>query len=473
MKFASPRGAMLFIGFFAPLFIVAALRWLDHGFGIVEIAPVFFHMFGNLDGTDPSFIWSFFRYVLLAPAAEAFALVWLSRRFRAACIPALVLTYGFFAWFALKTYKIMAAIPANQGFFAKPTDFYEKNYVAPVAADIKFGTKRSVVILVLESMDDSYREPSLFGRNLIPRLSQMMDKGEHVENYTSVSGLNFTMGGLAGMLCGLPVNYIYNRGDWLGKVLPNATCAPEILKAQGYDTAYFAAGRASFGGIEYFMSGHGVEKILDGKHFRDKYGEKKLGPKSWGGVNDEKLFEFIKVELAQIKSQNRPYFAVVSTMDMHAPGFLSPSCVEAGGDKGDFRDVVSCVDTLTADFVDWLRGFDREAVILVLADHNTMRNSISSGLDRSPRRNLLNVMLNAPGKIPADRSALAIDFFPTIIRAAGGDVKGCRLGLGRSLFADCATGGGKTLLEQFGVDELVLKLTSPNALYNRFMGIDK
>ena len=65
-----------------------------------------------------------------------------------------------------------------------------------------------------------------------------------------------------------------------------------------------------------------------------------------------------------------------------------------------------------------------------------------------------------------------MDFFPTIIEAAGGKIDGCKLGLGVSLSEKCRH--IKTLRERYEDKKLEKKMEQKNDLYYKLVtGIKK
>ena len=70
------------------------------------------------------------------------------------------------------------------------------------------------------------------------------------------------------------------------------------------------------------------------------------------------------------------------------------------------------------------------------------------------------------------RPVSAMDFFPTVIEAAGGKIDGCRLGLGVSLSKRCNK--TKTLRERFDKPQLEQLMEQNNDLYYKLAtGKDK
>lgn len=164
----------------------------------------------------------------------------------------------------------------------------------------------------------------------------------------------------------------------------------------------------------------------------------------------------------------------METINTHCEGYFTDACRKMGFAQETMEDIAKCDDKITYDFVQWMRQADPSAVIILLNDHPQHSGEIMKKLSRIKNRPLANVFINTNIFDGANmsRPVAAFDFFPTIIESAGGEIHGCRLGLGTSLSARC--GANKTLREQYGDAPLEKLMEQRNDLYYKLAsGVDK
>jgi hypothetical protein len=114
--------------------------------------------------------------------------------------------------------------------------------------------------------------------------------------------------------------------------------------------------------------------------------------------------------------------------------------------------------------VNWFRRADPSAVVILVNDHNSRNARLPAG-----PRPLNNVFIGTDIFKGANmsRKIMSVDFFPTIVEAAGGIIKGCRLGIGTSVSARCRH--VLTLREKYGDDKIDALMGSKNMLYRYLM----
>ncbi len=119
---------------------------------------------------------------------------------------------------------------------------------------------------------------------------------------------------------------------------------------------------------------------------------------------------------------------------------------------------------LITDFISWVnkQDFAKDTTIVLVGDHLRMDDGLFNNY--SKQRYIYNCFINSVyenKKINKDRTFWQTDLFPTILEAIGFKIEGDRLGLGTSLFSN-----KKTLLEEFGEQNLITELAKRNKLYN-------
>ncbi|MDR1009263.1 MAG: sulfatase-like hydrolase/transferase [Rickettsiales bacterium] len=469
----SRRGVCLFAFYFLLAFPFCFYYWVSTSFfKIAEngsvLSPLFVHIFANIvDGATPELVRKFISYCVLLPllisGLGAYASVRSGWIWRGGAV-------GLYLFALLAAHSYIKMQPADKeiikSMFAPPSTFYEENYVAPADVNITFGEKRNLVLVILESVDLEFANAELLGRNAIPRLHAMYKENPHAEGYSDLPGMNFTIGGITGIMCGVPLNYVGNSGAFLkgSGILPNAVCVAEILRGGGYVTGMAIASTGEFSGKRHFAEMHGFEHVWDGISLREAHPEISEDKYFWGGVEDETTLKYAFENIAALKKSGKPYFVAVETVNTHSPFYISESCAENWGErKGGLVDAVACNDKVIGDFIDKVRRLDPTAAVLVVSDHNLM--SPPDEFANRQNRWLVNFMINSSRPVRAERRVAAFDWFPTLVEMAGGRMKGRRLGLGTSVFSDVPN-----VLERYpeGIDALLVR---KNLLYMRLMGV--
>ena len=155
----------------------------------------------------------------------------------------------------------------------------------------------------------------------------------------------------------------------------------------------------------------------------------------------------------------------METINTHLEGFFTDYCRNIGFKQETTQDITKCDDKIIYDFVKWFRAADPTAVIILLNDHKQHSGPLMKKLNTISNRPLANVFINTPIFQGADlhRPVSAMDFFPTMLSAAGAKIDGCKMALGVSL--DTACQGTKTLRERFSDQELQSMMEQKNDLY--------
>ncbi|MBE6447823.1 MAG: LTA synthase family protein [Alphaproteobacteria bacterium] len=349
-------------------------------------------------------------------------------------------------------------------------DFYIHNWVKPEALFV--GPKKpNLIMLIMESMEETFADKNWWGKNLIPNLSAYQQKGYSFSGYNNTSGTWWTMGNIVGAWCGIPltlptgINVLYNNTDFLG----NAYCLPDILKANEYNLFYITGGATKFAGMDVFLKSHGYTD----KDIVDELSIAKQNPliyRDVWGVEDSSVYQMFKNKIIKMSQDEKPFFAAMSTIDMHTPFPKLPATCK--GDKDNFYDVVSCADKQAADFIKWFyqQSFSANTVLVIVGDHLFMDAQLERTDIKFPSQNrtIFNLFINSKSKISAEiqRKFTAVDIFPTILESLGFTLKDNRAALGVSLFAPDKK---QTLLERLGNKKLEQELLKNSDTYNSFL----
>lgn len=351
------------------------------------------------------------------------------------------------------------------------SNFYEKNYVHPNQEKIVFKQgKKNLIILYLESIENSYMEAEVFGENLMPNIEKFIKKYGALGHYQQVLGTGWTMGGFVSSNCSIPLTAdlsFYTQDVNYGAV-PGAICLQDILAAHGYELFMLAGTSNDFAGMKEFLNEHGVkpENIFEWQYFKNKYGMSVKG-NIWG-AKDRVVLKKAQEIILQQKKVNKPFFMTINTVDTHlSKGYVEENCNRL---YGDYRDVIRCFDKEIGNFLHWFekQNLFNDTVLLVIGDHLVMdENIIKKYLNpRDKNREITSFMLGADlKKLNSEQNFCAFDLMPTLLTAIGADWGKSYLGLGRSLFDS----RNKNLIDKLGVEKLNDELLYRSKLYENFI----
>ncbi len=315
---------------------------------------------------------------------------------------------------------------------------YEKEYVQ--VSSLKGNPKpENIVIVFLESMENSFSDEQIFGRNLIPNLSAIQKESLSFPNYLSLVGTSNTISAQVAFFCGIPLDYFFAH-DSRSNFYPKLKCFPELLQKQGYHTVWFQGGDLTYVGTNIFLQSHGFSDITGKKELlkQNKITESDSGTK-WG-INDKKVFELAKEQLTELIKMTIPFLYVVVTLDTHAPnGYVSKNC----SFNEDIYGAVECADKNVSEFVHWFQNqpfYDNTRLILI-GDHPQMKSELTKKMHslKFPfqKRTVYTAFLKkGQDNFQIDKKWSMPDMAPTILEWLGYNLPQHSFGLGRSIFSD-------------------------------------
>lgn len=344
-------------------------------------------------------------------------------------------------------------------------DELHAEYSVPARKDISFEKKRSIVIVLAESMETSFNDPRL-EEPLMPNMKSLQSVSQYAHNFVPVYGTGWTMASVTGWFFGLPLRlpngidgnrYISKKG-----FLPGAESIFDILKDNGYELVLILGSDSRFSGQNILFSGHCGFTILDKEYFiRHGWSVEEYQGTGWG-FSDAFIFERALEELKKLQAAGKPFVLFIETIDTHSPeGFCPPERRK----YGDIRDAIRELDRNLAEFSQEI--WNDDLIYIVLGDHFFMGSP--DFLSRLDERRLFNLFHGDVSEIPAqkkDGRVSALDMAPTLLQAAGARWQDDQFGLGVSLFS-----GRPSLLEQYGASKFngILSGWSPfySTLYER------
>ena len=494
---STPRIRLIlsFVLVYVCLCVVFALPWAVDTFPLSNVEVILFAVFSGTNAGAENFVVSSLIQKVVLPASGTFAFIlffqvvlsFMQSRKKVcyeACLwkfriglnrMALAILIPYACIHMLVVPGIVSSAPFR-AFFQQPIDslLYREHYVHPDSVEIQSqGELRNLIVIFLESM-----EPNFFKHT--PELTKLEQSSlNFAPGGENVSGTTWTIAGIMGKLCGLPLNMPMGITEHHGKLptyLPYAKCLMDMLADRGYNQLYAQGSSGDFTRKRKFWTEHGNVGVHDIEYYKS-LGKIPENYHEFWGFEDRKLYEYVKEELDSLAKNDRPFAFYMLTVDTHQPfGYLDDSCKIALKNvgfeiKGDnqFPAVLRCASMQLASFVEWIKEqpWSGNTVISVMGDHATPMLSNKAELVPTDSVYWTNFIINSAvdGKaFRRGRSYSSMDMFPTLLESMGFELEGRSIGLGRSLYAD-----KPTLLEVYGKPVLDSLLRERSIQYDYFI----
>lgn len=457
----SRKACMRFSLWLVILLLACSIKWVFKQFHRVNMDEIALVLQLGPGGVDGGLMWSFIKKVILRSVFWSVVLAWVCEKWdkKYKFLPWLV-TVGVLGVLGLRIFT--ANIQLGSFFASEKSQFYEQEYVNPEDAHITFKKKRDVLLIVLESVEKKFADEELFGPGgLTPNITRLENNHISFQKYEQLSGLSHTIAAITGMTTGLPLFFSSYRN--VEKML-GASGIGSVFVKHGYETWSFFPASGQFSLKENFLKRMGFQHVYDGERLRSML-DYELDVDPFDGIDDGTLFTMTRPMIQEIIDGDKPYFILMETINTHNKGYFTQFCRDLGFEQENMADIAKCQDKILADFIDWFRKQDPDAVVILIDDHVQRSGEIWDALKDVESRPLSNVFINTNAFYGVDinRPVAAVDFFPTIIESAGGQIRGCRLGLGTALTARCAD--VPTLRERYGDAELQRIMEQRNDLY--------
>lgn len=451
------RALLRFLTYLLAFFLTAIAYWIADNFGEPSLEQVLYHAQFGMDGlvdTDTALIKSFLTWCIALPAGLSLLLVliessialflthgsthWLTSPARAANIHVVKVFYWFinhraplYVLIASATYFCVqfsvTAFVHNQ--FGK--DYFAAHYVYPAKVKVDVVRPKNLVLIYVESMEDTYKDPKMFGKNLLASLDHL--NGISFSHYKQAPGTGWTIAGITSTQCGLPLKSVSlydgnDQGENIKSFLPNAVCLGDILHNAGYYNVYMGGDALAFSGKGKFFQDHHYDEVLGREELKGRHTKKDM---NFWGLYDDDLLVLVKAKLIALHAQNKPFNLTFTTIDTHGPdGHYSKYC-KAHGIK-DFNGIVECSSNQVAELVQFMRHnhYFRDTNIVILGDHLAMENPVYEKLEKVKERHIFNEFISTKPIIKNREDVLHFDMYPTILEFVGFKIEGGKLGLG-------------------------------------------
>lgn len=491
-------------------FTTFAYLWGIRNYPLINIDQILFHLRMPMEGTAESFFEGIWRDVFAPTAAccaayalWAFASHRLLRRrlcltlegvgLRVGILPGRLgpllaaLVMGAWAVIFLPGLNVYLGVVSYVNGRIHQSTFIEEHYVDPARTAIVFPEqKRNLITVYIESAESTFQDEANGGVapvNYIPEMTRLarenvsFSQSELVQGAAVTPGGGWTIAGLVAQTSGLPLKYSRagiddNDGDKLASLLPGATTLGDILRAQGYRTAFLCGSDFTFGGRRRYFTQHGDYEVWDLLSIQEEgLLSEDYAYIDWG-VADRELYAIAREKLSMLSAGEEPFHLAILTVDTHMPGFPCELCPDT--DEDPILRTTACASRQVDDFVRWCREqpFFENTTIVITGDHAAMTSpKILTGIPMSALdihggtadRLVYNAFIN-PAIAPArekNRRFTTLDIFPTTLASLGVAIEGDRLGLGTNLFSE-----RETLAEAFGYDELFDGVGRVSYFYN-------
>lgn len=309
--------------------------------------------------------------------------------------------------------------------------------------------RHNLVMIYLESMEDTFADTDLFEMNMLePVQAATADGWERIPRLEQFKH-GWTVGGLVATQCGLQLrtvdgllkNIRFSDDDEAPQFLPNATCLPEVLGANGYVNVAMIGGDSTQGEMNPYFVQHGYDEVYDLATWK-KNGETEIRP-DWG-LSDRRLLELAKDELTTLHDAGQPFNLTVMTLDTHDQPYLYDYCDIKT--KEPLTGISYCSMELVADYIDFIeeQGYLEDTTVVVIGDHlkyQAPANSYWETLKDLKGRTIFN-RWSSPEEFSFARDTVdQYSVYPTVLELVGLEVADHRAGLGLSALVDASSTG--------------------------------
>lgn len=169
------------------------------------------------------------------------------------------------------------------------------------------GHPPNLVVIVVEGLGRSFSGPQASLGSFTPFLDELAARSLYFENFLSNQGRTF--GVLPSLFNSAP--FAGEGFTSLGERMPPGPGLFNVLKRQGYRTAFYNGSDTSFDNERAFMQLQGVQHLVDKGNFGPGY---QLNPFSEWGYPDRELVSRVLADSAQLQT---PFLLAIQTISMH------------------------------------------------------------------------------------------------------------------------------------------------------------
>lgn len=456
--------------------LMGAAVWIRRTFGDISVNQLLLHLPGaggaEVTGAETGYLLSFILEAILIPlatlAVSATAWVLLRRAFLTQEMTQVqAMVRAKLSWLlpgiaAGTVFLVGAGVFGNTinlwGYYRSQVSNYDMAdyYVAPdmngttssIGVTETAGTPKNLVFIFLESVEDEMGNEKLFDEKMLSPVIEATEGWQTIADYQMYTGGGWTMAGLVGTSCGVPL-----RGAGIGEndinsneigagadaFMPGAVCLGDVLASQGYQNVFLGGADAEFASKSTFLRSHGYDEVKDLSTWVE-HGETELS--GWG-LSDRRLMENAKDEVVRLHESGQPFNLTMLTLDSHEPAYLFEYCEQETADP--LESAVRCSMEQVAGFLEFMdeQGYLDDTVVVLSGDHPKMLGDAFVSLNalKSVENHSLFNRIWSPEEIPTLRAgADQLSMFATVLDLLHVGRDDHRAGVGVSAYVGFARG---------------------------------
>lgn len=459
-------------------------RWIVRNFGHITPDQALMNLQGAGEGAGGTYVSDAIWQTLILPLALVF-LAWLvvyliarqrhtDRRSRSTRLCLTVSVLALIAVPVAGAWSMGSALQVRQYLAAHdPSLDLSDYYQTPIVVGDTSGAT-NLVLIYLESMEDSFGDADFFGTNMLAPIQQQTATWDTIPNFQQYPAGGWTMSGIVSTQCGFPLRMPPSSGiegtetldhsKGLNKVetesyLPGATCLGDVLTELGYTNVFMGGADSGFAAKGQFLRNHGYDRVMDIHHWVE-VGEDETS--SWG-LSDGRLFANAETVLTELEDAGHPFMLTLLTLDTHDPAPQFDYCTART--EYPLADAAECSMAVVSDFLKFMedRGSLESTAVVIMGDHLkflTTGENLGADFSSYPDRTIFN-RISSPvaGDVRVDKID-QLDMYPTILEAMGISVENGRAALGVSAYNPDTVIGS---LRQLEVDERETMVRSRSA----------
>lgn len=295
-----------------------------------------------------------------------------------------------------------------------------KKYVNPNNVNLKVYNPNNLILIYVESFEESYSNTNISNNNLLAELDSI--KGIKFSYYKQLPGTGWTMAGVFATQCGTYIHSNFLNGKDL--------CLGDILSKHGYTSVFLQGSSLKYSKMGEFFKLHKYDELYGKEEWQNK-GLNHMNP--WG-LYDDDLFNQAKIKLDYLYKKGKPFNLTILTVDTHCPnGYLSKYCKQEGAYN--LNGIIKCTAKQINDCIHYVKENDylKDTNIVIIGDHLYPLNNKFLDLTKT-KRSIYNLFISKDLPVKNREEIVHFDLFPTILEFINIDIEGDKLGMGESAF---------------------------------------
>ena len=294
----------------------------------------------------------------------------------------------------------------------------------------------NLILVVAESLEATFGDESVVGRDLTPRLTALEREGLRFADMRQIDAGSWTVGGMVAALCAVPiaVERRWMREGWSQElntitgtsedIVQGWECLGDTLERLGYTRVYYSSTWVDMGGLGRFLEHHGFEEQQGWEALSAKARHRRAQGE-WG-LHDAEMLDLAWTRLEELEEASRqegtPYVMMLSTIDTHN---ISARNVSRACGRAPLRYegpwALDCADRLLSRFIAKAREAWPRTMVVLISDHLDMDGDPITDRIRDPGVRKLRFVAWTPqgDKGTIERAGTQLDIAPTTLDLMG------------------------------------------------------